>query len=415
MGAGASIVGPGGQDNKIRAMLAIRAYNARKRGDIGTVSQQFSIYKRVDPCTGSAYLTKADIKTALALKETPHIEILLDRYIGGDSAMIDYDTFMEFISVGPKKRGRQQVGCSKSTTASHSVCDQCGSSAPTVVDGRSQTLLKSFSIASMSEVNTPPTYPGSPKRQSCPPPPPTEQQEPQPESVCLVELVDTPRSASEDVAALTSYKSRERFLQEGSREVGAPILPVWKKMETFTQERVVQYTTIDGEGRKQTLTEREKNVTSIVHMECKETGEFAHREVTEYETAETFNGEIVSSESGTEQYVHLRSLEDEYEHMESTLPERAKQNNTSSGGAAPDDGGTICGDPAEKGDEEEGLEGSWRATEEEQNTGEEYIEQNPNAPPIDEQPPFMSLQTKHLGDADLPNVMAQAQPMSPCS
>ena len=56
--------------------------------------------------------------------------------------------------------------------------------------------------------------------------------------------------------------------------------------------------------------------TETLHMECKETGEFAHRETTEFTQKETFNKEVVSEQGGMEEYVHLKSLEDEIEFME---------------------------------------------------------------------------------------------------
>ena len=57
-------------------------------------------------------------------------------------------------------------------------------------------------------------------------------------------------------------------------------------------------------------------------MECKETGQFAHRETTQYEQLETFNAEVVAETKGAEEYVHLKSLEDEYHYMESTMPNK---------------------------------------------------------------------------------------------
>ncbi|CAM9921906.1 unnamed protein product, partial [Choristocarpus tenellus] len=71
-----------------------------------------------------------------------------------------------------------------------------------------------------------------------------------------------------------------------------PIRPVWRKKETLIQERIVQYTTLDESGQMQELYETEKSQTEVLHMECKLTGEFAHREKTQYESGETFNGEV---------------------------------------------------------------------------------------------------------------------------
>jgi hypothetical protein len=42
----------------------------------------------------------------------------------------------------------------------------------------------------------------------------------------------------------------------------------------------------------QELIERETTQSEVLHMECKETGEFAHRETTQFEQMETFNSEV---------------------------------------------------------------------------------------------------------------------------
>ena len=57
-------------------------------------------------------------------------------------------------------------------------------------------------------------------------------------------------------------------------------------------------------------------------MECRETGEFAHRETTQYEQMESFNEEVVAEVRGAEEYVHLKSLDDEFHYMESTMPKK---------------------------------------------------------------------------------------------
>ncbi len=70
----------------------------------------------------------------------------------------------------------------------------------------------------------------------------------------------------------------------------------------------------------QELVEKETTQTEVLHMECRETGEFAHRELTEFEQLETFNDELVNAVRGNEEYVHLKSLEDEFHYMESNMP-----------------------------------------------------------------------------------------------
>lgn len=88
-------------------------------------------------------------------------------------------------------------------------------------------------------------------------------------------------------------------------------------------------------------------------MECKETGQFAHRETTQYEQLETFNAEVVAETKGAEEYVHLKSLEDEYHYMESTMPNKEGQDGgqeaqpPQGGGEA--EGEAMYGDPVGEG------------------------------------------------------------------
>ncbi|CAM9977576.1 unnamed protein product, partial [Ectocarpus fasciculatus] len=104
----------------------------------------------------------------------------------------------------------------------------------------------------------------------------------------------------------------------------APGKPLWRKREVVKSERTVHYTTVDASGLLQELVEKECTETEVLHMECRETGEFAHRETTKYEQQETFNDEIVAEEKGTEEYVHLKSQDDEIEFMESNMPRRGR-------------------------------------------------------------------------------------------
>ncbi|CAB1112675.1 unnamed protein product [Ectocarpus sp. CCAP 1310/34] len=137
--------------------------------------------------------------------------------------------------------------------------------------------------------------------------------------------------------------------KEAYRRPG-PGKPVWRKRETLIQEKIVQYTTLDEEGAVQELFETEKSQTEVLHMECKRTGEFAHRESTHYESGETFNGEVGQHVtfaffmSALQIQTSARSVDDEYEHLESTLPSRWR-----SGGAAGGVGGTPGAEGVESG------------------------------------------------------------------
>ncbi|KAF0745610.1 hypothetical protein Ae201684_000063 [Aphanomyces euteiches] len=50
-------------------------------------------------------------------------------------------------------------------------------------------------------------------------------------------------------------------------------------------------------------------------------GEFAHREVTHFEQSEQLNHELVHHDTGKEEFVHLKSKDDEISHFESTMPQ----------------------------------------------------------------------------------------------
>jgi hypothetical protein len=49
-------------------------------------------------------------------------------------------------------------------------------------------------------------------------------------------------------------------------------------------------------------------------------GEFAHREITFFEQTEELNNAIVHHDTGKEEFVHLKSKDDEISHFESSMP-----------------------------------------------------------------------------------------------
>ncbi len=81
--------------------------------------------------------------------------------------------------------------------------------------------------------------------------------------------------------------------------------------------------------------EKELTQTEVLHMECRDTGEFAHRETTQYEQIETFNDEVVNEVAGNEEYVHLKSLDDEFHYMDSTMPPKPGAGDPAAAAAAP--------------------------------------------------------------------------------
>jgi len=104
-----------------------------------------------------------------------------------------------------------------------------------------------------------------------------------------------------------------------------PHRALFRKRETEIHERIVQYTTIDADGTVQELIETQRSHNEVVHLECKESGEFVHRERLNIEQWETFNNEVVSEERGHEEYLHLKSKEDEYEHLDSNMPKKEEE------------------------------------------------------------------------------------------
>jgi hypothetical protein len=315
MGAGASAQLPseGPTPHKLRQTLIIRAYNARKSGT--SVAQQFAEHRRFDEATGQSYLTREDIRTALSLDSTPQISAMLDQYLGGVDGMVSYEAFLQFISVGsrrPSASAAADSSCCSTATPSPTAAEAAvvkmneadldtSFAKPNVI----RFIRKSASVASMSDVDEPPTFPGGPR----PSKPPTVPQYTSAATAAAAAADDdtscsTARTAASllncdseaaaataDATVVTTADAATLNADAATEQSSALVLhssalaatgsgkAVWQKSETVVQERIVCYTTVDSDGRRQELTERERNVTCVVHMECKETGEFAHKEV----------------------------------------------------------------------------------------------------------------------------------------
>jgi hypothetical protein len=122
-----------------------------------------------------------------------------------------------------------------------------------------------------------------------------------------------PRQASE---ALVSFDP-SRAQHAVARAPPAPGL--WKKREVTIQERITEYTKIDDKGQPQRLVEKERHQTEVLHMESLD-GEFAHREITQFEQTEHLNDEMVHLDHGREEFLHLKSRHDEISRFESSVP-----------------------------------------------------------------------------------------------
>jgi hypothetical protein len=101
---------------------------------------------------------------------------------------------------------------------------------------------------------------------------------------------------------------------------------MWKKHETVIQERIVKHTTIDKDGNINELITTDKSQNDVIHIESKVTGEFAHREYTQQEQTEELDKDLSSFVRATEEYIHLKSIEDEYEYLHSDVPTPTEEN-----------------------------------------------------------------------------------------
>lgn len=72
-------------------------------------------------------------------------------------------------------------------------------------------------------------------------------------------------------------------------------------------------------GQPQRLVEKERHQTEVLHMESLD-GEFAHREITQFEQTEHLNDEMVHLDHGREEFLHLKSRHDEISRFESSVP-----------------------------------------------------------------------------------------------
>lgn len=105
---------------------------------------------------------------------------------------------------------------------------------------------------------------------------------------------------------------------------------MWKKHETVIQERIVKQITIDKDGSINELITTDKSQNDIIHIESKLTGEFVHREYTQQEQTEELDKDISTFIRATEEYIHLKSKEDEYEYLHSEVPPQSEEHKPNS-------------------------------------------------------------------------------------
>jgi hypothetical protein len=99
----------------------------------------------------------------------------------------------------------------------------------------------------------------------------------------------------------------------------------WKKHETVITERIVRHLTVKN-GVSRLLVETDKSQNEIVHIECNSSGEFAHREYSQQEQTEELDNEMPTFIRATEEYVHFKNANDEYEYVHSNIPSTSNDN-----------------------------------------------------------------------------------------
>jgi len=340
MGGGSSSL------HRLRKILIIRAYNSRPEGI--TLEEQFLKFTEVDQ-KGQRVLTVSAIKQALGLKPNDKSALWLDElvktYLSNQSLpapsekkrslsskSLAFEAFLDFLETGrpPSEAANMPQAPSSSQTPKKPP------KAPSTAAERAGQSLGKGAKTKTSAAAEPKVPSGTPlrkvvKRQETDPHIRAYRAHPtRPELLAKINQTmypDVIRALGfqflSKCRALLPHKGTTLSLH-GRDSYRKPWVsrPVWQKREIVLQERIVVYTTVDEEGNIQELVETEKSQTEVLHMECKDTGEFAHREKTDYEQTETFNKEIVLAERGNEEYLHLKSLVDEYEHLESNMPQR---------------------------------------------------------------------------------------------
>jgi len=311
---------------RLRKALCIRAYNIRSADE--TLEEQFAklSYRGED---GRVYLLFVDVKTVLGFTDTPWIDEVFKRLWG--ESRYERLIFSEFIAFLESGQVPSSDGSSSGAMSEISPLKGKGTPCP---GGKVRPASKAASMI---------VEPGRERAKPHPPQPPRAAISKHEQALLFAQTlaessggeggdapegVDKEQEGGEEGRSLAACKGMQlvRTTSTDSMHRG-PVGSVWRKRETVRQERTVQYTTVDADGSLQELVEKETSETEVLHMESRETGEFAHRETTIYEQTETFNNEVVAEQRGQEEYVHLKSVDDEFEYMDSTMPKHAKQQN----------------------------------------------------------------------------------------
>lgn len=101
-------------------------------------------------------------------------------------------------------------------------------------------------------------------------------------------------------------------------ESPVPKKSILKRHETIINERIVRTVTFENGVRKERV-ETDKTQSDKIKMETDE-DEFAIREFTQQEQTEEENGNNVAFIRATEEFIHLKSSDDEFEYLHSDIP-----------------------------------------------------------------------------------------------
>ena len=317
--------------NRLRKTIVIRAYNLRKKDE--TLDEQLRPFATRSTSTNKLCLSLDNVKTCLQLEDGSlwtSIENLLVHCASPAlrSEGIDYDVFIAFLESGQIPLQRLSSSASAGNIliervdivgdVDASIKHKAGQSLPNPIP-RSKVHRTDLRVDTI----TGDTHEDSAAVPLASPHPylvePADSPEPQQQPKEQQAFFAAGRKVEDNALIVSGKDSSGHALHRQSGK------PLWKKKETTKVERTIEYTTIDSEGVLQELLEHEITETEVLHLECKETGEFAHRETKEFQQKEVFNKEVVSEQVGMEEYVHLKSVDDEIEYMESTMPQKQPQ------------------------------------------------------------------------------------------
>lgn len=307
MGAGASSL------IRLRKALVLRAYNLRSSQQ--TLEEQFRPIAFRE--NGVLYIALADVSKFLSV-DAPWLEDLFVQIMdsGSKDKRMKFREFIEFLETG--KVAQVEV---------ITPGIENGNGDPTTSTIKSLSYSNSMTGFPVHERQRNESEEGQAGTKAPPLPPSDTPVSSTRNEVAVVDGGESPDSPNPSLARTTSTE----LVRKGSHKMTIPadengaVKPLWKKREVMKQERTIHYTTMDAAGVVQELIEKETSETEVLHMECRETGEFAHRETTVYEQKETFNDEVVNEQFGSEEYVHLKSKEDEIEFRDSNMPMRQAQ------------------------------------------------------------------------------------------